>query len=208
MRPDQRRAFNSGPPCLSTFKRGGWGGPESGVHLSNGSDQHAQINGDEDHSGPPPPAFLPLSRGGGSRIPYAYFRRPRSRRSDQRRLCSPALLNCPVLSQCGPSSYNFILTSAFPLLPCVIHSPLLFGPHGLTFFSPPTRSLPRVPFLHMSTSRPKASLLHPIFLPPRASPTPSLLSYTMSSMLTSMPIPQAIQLFQVAAREVFPIPRS
>jgi hypothetical protein len=158
---------------------------------------------------PDPPHLSTFKRrGGGSGIPYAAFRRPRSRRSDQRRLCSPALLNCPMLSQCGPSSYHFILTSAFPLLPCVIHSPLLFGPCGLTFFSPPTRSLPRVSFLHTSTSHPKASPLHPVFLPPRASPTPSLLSYTMSSTLASMPVPQAIQLFQVAAREVFPIPRS
>jgi hypothetical protein len=72
---------------------------------------------------PPPPAFLPLSGGGGSGIPYAAFRRPRSRRPDQRRSCSPALLSCPVLNQCGPSSRHFIFPSAFPLLPCVIHSP-------------------------------------------------------------------------------------
>jgi hypothetical protein len=99
------------------------GGPESGAHLSNGSYQRARINGDEDHSGPPPPAFLPLSRGGGSGIPYAAFRRPRSRRSDQRRSCSPTLLSCPVLNQCGPSSRHFIFPSAFSLPPCVIHSP-------------------------------------------------------------------------------------
>ena len=41
------------------------GGPESGAHLSNGSNRRARINDDEDHSGPPPAAFLPLSGGGG-----------------------------------------------------------------------------------------------------------------------------------------------
>jgi hypothetical protein len=45
------------PPYHSTFKRGG-GGPESGVHLSNGPYQHARINGDKDHSGPPLPFYL------------------------------------------------------------------------------------------------------------------------------------------------------
>jgi hypothetical protein len=55
---------------------GGWGGPESGAHLSNGPDQRARINGDKGHSGPPP-AFLPLSGGGGSGIADATFRRPR-----------------------------------------------------------------------------------------------------------------------------------
>jgi hypothetical protein len=57
------------PPRLSTFKRrGGGGGPESGVHLFNGRDQSARINGAQGDSGPPPPpplAFLPLSGGGG-----------------------------------------------------------------------------------------------------------------------------------------------
>jgi hypothetical protein len=177
---------------------------------------------------PDPPAFLPLSGGGGgSGIAGATSRRPRSRRPDQRRSCSPALLSCPMLNQCGPSSRHFILPSTFPLLPCVIHSPLLFGLHGLTFFSPPTHYLPCVPFLSTSASHPKASsflppssstgclpswiiLCHPShFSPllPRTSPTSSLLSYTISSALASMPIPQAIQLFQVAAREVFCIPK-
>jgi hypothetical protein len=95
----------------------------------------------------PPPTFLPLSRGGGSGIPYAPLRRPRFGRSYQQRSCSPALLSCPVLNQCGPSSRHFIFPSAFPLLSCVIHSPPLFGPHGLLFFPPSTRCLPHVPFL-------------------------------------------------------------
>jgi hypothetical protein len=46
---------------------GGGGGPESGAHLSNDPDEHARINGDEDHSGPPRlSTFKP--RGGGSGI--------------------------------------------------------------------------------------------------------------------------------------------
>jgi hypothetical protein len=177
---------------------------------------------------PDPPRLSTFKRGGGgSGIPYAAFRRPRSRCLDQRRSCSPALLSCPVLNQCGPSSRHFILPSTFPLLPCVIHLPLLFGPRGLSFFSPSTHYLPRVPSLSTLASYPKASsflppspstgclppwiiLCHPShFSPllPRTSPTSSLLSYTISSALASMPIPQAIQLFQMAAREVFRIPK-
>jgi hypothetical protein len=105
----------------------------------------------------PPPRLSTFKRRGGVRNPICSFRRPRSRRPDQRRSCSPALLSCPVLNQCGPSSRHFIFPSAFPLLPCVIHSPLLFGPRGLTFFSPSTHYLPRVPFLSTSASHPKAS---------------------------------------------------
>jgi hypothetical protein len=59
------------PPCLSTFKWGG-GGLESGAHLFNGSDQRAQINGDEDHSGPPP-RLSTFKRRGGSGIGDATF---------------------------------------------------------------------------------------------------------------------------------------
>jgi hypothetical protein len=39
-------------------------GPELGVHLFDGRDQSARINGARGDSGPPPP-FLPLSGGGG-----------------------------------------------------------------------------------------------------------------------------------------------
>ena len=34
------------------------GGPELGVHLSNGPDQRARINDDKDNSGPPLPFYL------------------------------------------------------------------------------------------------------------------------------------------------------
>jgi hypothetical protein len=116
---------------------------------------------------PDPPRLSTFKRrGGGSGIPYAASRRLRSRHPDQWRSCSPTLLSYPVLNRCGPSSRHFILPSAFPLLPCVIHSPLLLGPHGSPFFPPSTHYLPRVPFLHTSTSRPKASPLAPVFPPP------------------------------------------
>jgi hypothetical protein len=96
---------------------------------------------------PPPPAFLPLSRGGGSGIPYAAFRRPRSRRPDQRRLNNPALLSCSMFSQRGPLSCLVIFQSTFLPLPCVTRPPHPFGPRGSLFFSPSTRYLPHVPFL-------------------------------------------------------------
>jgi hypothetical protein len=144
------------PLAFRPLSKAGGGGPESGAHLSNSPDQCAQINGDEDHSGPPPPAFLPLGRRGGSGIPSVAFRRPRSWRLDQRRSCGPAPLSCPVLNQCGPSSCHFILSFTFPLLPCVIQSPLLFGPRGSLFFPPSAHRLPLIPFLSTSVSHPKA----------------------------------------------------
>jgi hypothetical protein len=79
---------------------------------------------------------------------------------------SPALLNCPVINQCGPYPHHFILPSTFPLLPCVIHSPLLFVWSPL--FSSSTHCLPRVPFLfHVSLSPEGESsrLLPPFFSP-------------------------------------------
>jgi hypothetical protein len=109
----------------------------------------------------PPPAFLPLSRGGGSEILCAALQRPRSKCPDQRRSCSPALLNCHMINQCGPSFCHFILPSAFPLLPRVIHSPLLFSPRGSPFFPSSVHFPPRVPFLSTSVSHPKASLFLP-----------------------------------------------
>jgi hypothetical protein len=131
------------------------------------------------------------------------------------------------LTSVGPPP---VISSFLPPFPCCrvssIHPSSLVRV-VLTFFSPSTHYLPRVPFLSTSASHPKASsflpsspstgclppwiiLCHPShFSPllPRTSPTPSLLSYTISSALASMPIPQAIQLFQVAAREVFRIPK-
>jgi hypothetical protein len=152
-------------------------------------------------------------------------------RPDQRRSCCPALLNCHMINQRGPSFCHFILPSACPLLPRVIHSPLLFSPRGSPFFPPSTHCLPRVPFLSTSFSHPKArsflpssphlswclppwiilchsSCHHSHFSPPfPAPPMPSLLPYIMSSALALRSDPQAIQLFQVSAREVFPISR-
>jgi hypothetical protein len=144
----------------------------------------------------------------------------------------PPLSVALCLTSGGPSSCHFIFPSAFPLPPCVIHSLLLFGPRGSPFFSPSTHCLPCAPFLSTSVSNPKArSFLpssphlpgifrhgsssvtplrhHSHFSPllPHASPMSSLLPYTMSSALALRSDPQAIQLFQVSAREVFPIPR-
>jgi hypothetical protein len=128
---------------------------------------------------PDPPRLSTFKRrGGGGPESYAAFRRPRSRRPDQRRSCNPALLSCLVLNQCGPSSRHFILPSSFPLLPCVIHSPPLFGLRGLTFFSPPTRSLPRVPLLSTSASHPKANS----FLP-SSSLSPDVFRHESSSII-------------------------
>jgi hypothetical protein len=140
------------PPCLSTFKGGG-GGPESGAHLSDGPDQRARINGDEDHSGPPPPAFLPLSGGGGSGIADAAFRRPRSRSPDQRLMSSLIPLSYPDFNRVGPSPIMSSSLSAFPVLPCVIHPPPLFGPRGPPFSSSTHSLLATCPFpFHVSLS--------------------------------------------------------
>jgi hypothetical protein len=43
---------------LAFLPLSGRGGPESGAHLSNGPDQRARINDDEDNSGPPLPFYL------------------------------------------------------------------------------------------------------------------------------------------------------
>jgi hypothetical protein len=51
------------PPRLSTFKQRG-GGPESGVHLFNGPDQSAQINGTL-KAIPDPPCLSTFKRRGG-----------------------------------------------------------------------------------------------------------------------------------------------
>jgi hypothetical protein len=115
---------------------------------------------------PPRPSTF-KRRGGGGGCPESHMQLPdgsRSRRPDQRRSCSPALLSYLVINQCGPSSCHFILPSAFPLLPCVIHSPLLLGPRGSPFFPTSAHFLPRVPFLSTSVSHPKANPSPPVFL--------------------------------------------
>jgi hypothetical protein len=150
------------PLAFRSLSKGG-GGPRSGAHLSDGPDERARINGDEEPF-QTPPTFLPLSGGGGGSESYVQLPTARDHSSpDQRRLCSPAPLSCPVLNQCGPSSCRFILPSAFPLLPCVIHSPLLGGPAWLSLLPSSTHRLPRVllPF-HISPS-PEGEFVLPSF---------------------------------------------
>ena len=179
-----------------------------------------------------PPHLSTFKRKGGVRNQTSSFPRLRFQCSDQLRQGSHVLLSYPMLNQHGPSSCHFILPSAFPLLPCVIHSPLLFGPRGSPFFPPSTHRLPRVLHLSTSVSHPKARsflpssphlpryllpwiiLCHPslsslslLTTPSMRSPMSSLLPCPVSSVLALMSALQAIQLFQVAAREVFPIPR-
>jgi hypothetical protein len=205
------------PLAFRPLSKGG-GGPESGAHLSDGPDERARIDGDEDHSGPPPPRLSTFKRKGGVRNQTSSFPRLRFQCSDQRRQGSHVLLSYPVLNQRGPSSCHFILPSAFPLLPCVIHSLLLFGPRGFPFFPPSAHRLPRVPYLSTSVSHPKArsflpSSPHPPgYLPPwiifcrpslsslaplatpstHTPPMSSLLPYTMSTALALRSDPQAI----------------
>jgi hypothetical protein len=95
---------------------------------------------------PPPPRLSTFKRRGGSGIEDAPFRRPGSTRPDQRRLNNPALLSRSMFSQRGPLPCLVVFLPAFPLLPCVIHPPSLFGPRGPPFLSPSPHYLPRVPF--------------------------------------------------------------
>jgi hypothetical protein len=117
------------PPRLSTFKRRG-GGPESRAHLFNGYDRSAQINDAQGDSGPPPPAFLPLSGGGGSGIEDASLRRLRFERPDQRRTGNPDILCLSAFNQRGA-----------PLLLC--HPAIC---------SPPDRAMRLAPFSPSSSS--------------------------------------------------------
>jgi hypothetical protein len=94
----------------------------------------------------------------------------------------------------GPPPCHFIsLPSTFPLLPCVIHSPLLFGPRGSPFFPPSAHFLPRVPFLSTSVSHPKASSFIPSSphlpgcLPPWIISQSPLSSLTFSPLLPCAP---------------------
>jgi hypothetical protein len=109
----------------------------------------------------PPPRLSTFKRRGGSRIPYAASRRPRSRRPDQRRSCSPAFLICPVFNQewarlpsCNPP---------FRLSRAAMCPPSTSPPRSTWFslFSLSTRCLPHVPFLSTSASHPKASSFLP-----------------------------------------------
>jgi hypothetical protein len=74
---------------------------------------------------------------------------------------APPFSAAQCLTSVGPP---LVISFFLPPFPCYhvssIHL-LLPGPHGLTFFSPPTRSLPCVPLLSTSASHPKASSLLP-----------------------------------------------
>jgi hypothetical protein len=74
---------------------------------------------------------------------------------------APPFSAARCLTSVGPPP---IISSSLPPFPCCrvssIHL-LLPGPRGLTFFSPPTRSLPCVLLLSMSASHPKASSFLP-----------------------------------------------
>jgi hypothetical protein len=159
----------------------------------------------------------------------AALQRSRSRSSDQRPMDDLIPLSFPAFNLRGPFSYHVIFLSSFLLLPCVIHPPPLFGLRGPPSFSSSTHCLPRVPFppcqpltklhlLHLFShllrlypffliSSPATSLVshHSYFTP--AVVAPSLCCRTPLSALASIPVLQAIQLFQVAARGVFCIPK-
>jgi hypothetical protein len=77
-----------------------------------------------------------------------------------------------------------VISSSLPPFPCCrvssIHL-LLFGPCGLISFSPPTRSLPRVPLLSTSASHLKANS----FLP-SSSLSPDVFPHQLSSTILVM----------------------
>jgi hypothetical protein len=110
---------------------------------------------------PDPPAFLPLRGGGGPKFHmHLYNGHDRGARINGARAAPPfSVARC--LTSVGPPP---IISYFLPPFPCCRVSPihlLLPGPHGLTFFSPPTRPLPRVPLLSMSASHPKVNSFLP-----------------------------------------------
>jgi hypothetical protein len=193
------------PPRLSTFKRRGGGGLESGVHLFNGRDHDAQINGARGDSGPPPNLSTFKRRGGGSGIRRTSFRRPRSARPDQRRSAISSFSAALSFSQCGPL---FCPCGIFPHL--TIHSSSAMCPTPFHVSLPPLKASPlyliscSLRLLSSAMCLPLSSLsclitsYHAlmVLVPPLPLCTPSL-------ALASPPIHQAIQLIQVAARRVF-----
>jgi hypothetical protein len=85
------------------------------VHLSNGSDQRAQINGDEDHS-VPPPSFLPLSRGGGGPEFHMQLPDDHDRGAQINGACAaPPFSAVRCLTSVGPPP---IISSSLPPFPC------------------------------------------------------------------------------------------
>jgi hypothetical protein len=164
----------------------------------------------------PPPRLSTFKRRGGVRNRGCSFRRPRSRSPDQRLRRGPDLLSCLVFNPCGPFSRHDISLSAFPLLPCVTVHPSLTLPYGLFLVSSSIYHPPRIPFPPCQPSQPATSILPPFLLrlhvySPAASlashrspfvlavVAPSFRSLTPLPVLASIPVLQAIQLFQVAA---------
>jgi hypothetical protein len=199
--PDLRAQINGAywipdPPCLSTFKRGGGGGggPESGAHLSNGPDQRARINGDEDHSGPPPPpAFLPLSGGGGGG-PESGMQlsdgRDHSARINDARAASPfSVVLC--LTSVGPSPLPCHLPFRLSLA-AMCHRFSLSHSSTWPFSSPHPFTTRHVSLsLHISfpLNRVPCRPLHTSSLPSRPhSSAPPFLSCAPFSELASMPV--------------------
>jgi hypothetical protein len=137
---------------------------------------------------------------------------------------APLLSTALCLTSVGPPPVTSL--SFYPPSPVAICH-LSIPPLWLAWpplLSSPTHRLPRIPFFpHQSLTRRRVrfSCLHPIYLVfpfHGSSPISPLLSSlsllaitpTIHHVLRAGPLsdPQAIQLFQVAAREVFPIPRA
>jgi hypothetical protein len=94
---------------------------------------------------------------------------------------APPFSAARCLTSVGPPP---VISSSLPPFPCCrvlsLHL-LLFGPRGLISFSPPTRSLPRVPLLSTSASHPKESS----FLP-SSSLSPDVFRHQSSSTILVM----------------------
>jgi hypothetical protein len=128
------------------------------------------------------------------------------------------------LTPCGPFSHlrTFLYTS--PLLSCVIYPPPHFRPGGPSPVPMSSHHLSHILLLfHISLSPkgessrllpPSLHLMSSVVFPSSLTspicpynPVPSFLSCASSSALASILVPQAIQLFQVAAQEVVHIPK-
>jgi hypothetical protein len=208
------------PPAFLPLSGGGGGGPESGVHLFNGPDQRARINDNKGNSGPPP-TFLPLSGGGGG--------------SGIERSFPTAEILAPGSTTLARSHHPQLLSfkSTWGPLPCRVTLPFVHPPSSVYVVHPTchhpltthrvTRSLPRQPptkgvsimchlpspplisFCHVSSPITSLTPHRFLFHPCGCGPITLLLSPTFA--LASIPILQAIQLVQVAAREALHIPK-
>jgi hypothetical protein len=131
-----------------------------------------------------PPAFLPLSGGGGSRIRRASSQWPRSKNPDQWCSGNPILLSCSVFNRRGPFPllchspelhlpYCHV-SHSFPRQPPIKMCPLYIIPYLLRLF-PSTMCLPLSPLSHLITSY----LTLTIFAPPLPLWTPSFVLGSM-----------------------------